>query len=149
LPEQGGAAGLSGQSLVFVRGRPVLIGSDGAFRYAGAVTAQPLIVLSFSKGHFVNVTRSYSALIARSARLFWSQWRSEAPRKPANGMTVLPVIAWAAVECAVGHQATAYRTLSSLANAGWFNWPAKDGPRGSSFVRVTEHELGTYGYCVR
>jgi hypothetical protein len=145
----GGAPGYNVEKLTFAAGHPLLVGANGAFGYQGAFTAQPPIVMTLAGGHFVDLTRSYPALVAPYAAGFWATWQKEAGRKPpATPVSVFPLEAWAAVECATSHQASAYATLSSLDAAGWFNWGGEI-PSGSLFVRTTERELAKTGYCIR
>jgi hypothetical protein len=144
-----GAAGYNVEKLTLAAGHPLLVGANGAFGYQGAFTAQPPVVMTFADGHFVDVTRNNPALVAGSAAGFWATWKKEAGRSaPATPVSVFALEAWAAVECATSHQASAYATLSSLDSAGWFNWGG-DIPSGAVFVRITERELVKTGYCTR
>lgn len=140
LPVTGGQAGLGGERLVLSNGRPLLVGSNGGFGYEGAFTAQPPIVAGFADGHFTNLTRSYPGLIATSAPGFLRMWEQGAGHKPpANNFAPPAIVAWAAVECATGHQTAAYAKLSALRSAGWFT---------ASFEHSSENEMVRLGYCV-
>lgn len=131
--------GLEGQQLAFDGGAPLLVGANGSFGYAGALTTQPPIVLSFKSGRFVIVTRSHPSLIARTAPGFLTSWRElSRNRSSARANGVIPLAAWAAVTCAVGNVRKVKLELASLERGGWIPVP---------FVRTTEKQLIDEGYC--
>jgi hypothetical protein len=137
----GTGGGIEGQQLVFDGGRPLLLGADGAFGYQGAFTTQPPVVVDFSNGRFVTVTRSYPSLVAGSASAFWKEWRhaeSDPSSFPALSLAELPLVAWAAVTCAGGDGAPVRARLGAL---------EKDHVISASFVASTEEQLVATGYC--
>ena len=141
LPETGGALvdSVGGQQLVFDHGHPLLLGANGAFEYAGAATAQPPVVLGFGGGRFVVVTRAHPSLVASAAAGFWKFWRELSNDKSeVQSFGEIPLLAWAAVTCAVGKVKQVGAEFETLERKGWVP---------SSFVQTADKELIQTGYC--
>jgi hypothetical protein len=141
LPETGGGLydSVGGQQLVFDSGHPLLLGANGAFEYAGSATAQPPVVLGFSGGRFVVVTRAHPSLVASSAAGFWKFWLEVSGNKSeVQSFGEIPLVAWAAVTCAVGKVKQVGGEFETLERKGWIP---------SSFVRFADKELIQTGYC--
>jgi hypothetical protein len=139
ISQTGGQPGDGSQQVVFDDGRPLLVGPNGAFEYAGTATAQPLIVLSMRDGRFINVTRTHPSFVAGTAATFWAGWRYDSRDKmDARDFGIFSLAAWAAVTCVVGKLGHVKAVFARLERGHWIT---------ASFVRTTEKQLIALGYC--
>jgi hypothetical protein len=118
-------------------GRDEFLTADDRFAYAFtdfAASGLPVQILSFSQGHFHNVTRHYPKLIARDAAAWMKSFRQQASSHYAD--TVGVVAAWAADVDLLGHSQQVNTFLARQAAAGHLN-SALLGARGSNARFVT------------
>ncbi len=92
-------------------GRTEFVSANNAFAYEFTDFAEsglPIQIFKFSGLKFVDVTRSYPALISKDASLWWRAYRSD----PDSGRVGL-IAAWAADEYNLGRGRAASRTLAA------------------------------------
>ncbi|MDE3070219.1 MAG: hypothetical protein KGJ43_05775, partial [Acidobacteriota bacterium] len=122
-----------------------LVSADNRFAYAFtdfADSGLPVQVWTLSAGRFVDVTRSYPALIARDARRQWHGFLADRN----NGVGL--IAAWAADECLLGHRAKVERMLARQLRAGRLQ-SAFGAYRGRRFIHALMADLKRWGYLHR
>jgi hypothetical protein len=120
--------------------------ADYAFKYAftdGAASGQPIQILRFSAGRFLNVTRSYPKLIARDAAAYLKAFKAQ---RPHYSDTVGLIAAWAADEDELGHSRQVARYLRRQAALGHLNSALDPKERGQRFLRDLNRFLRRGGY---
>lgn len=129
-------------------GRYEFLTADDRFAYAFtdyAASGLPIQILTFSNGHFHNVTRHYPKLIARDAAAWMKSFRQQASSHYSD--TVGIVAAWAADEELLGHSHQVNTFLARQAAAGHLN-SALLGAKGSNarFVSALKRFLHRLHY---
>jgi hypothetical protein len=124
-------------------GHDEFLSADPAFKYTftdGAASGEPIQILDFSAGRFVDVTRSYRALIARDA----AKWLKAFKQNHQDGVGVLA--AWAADEDLLGHSKQVSSYLHQQLKAGHLN--SAIGPKysGKNFITHLQRFLKRLGY---
>lgn len=123
-----------------------LLTADDSFAYEFtdfAASGLPIQILTFSGGHFHNVTRDYPRAIARDA----AQWLRAFKREQQYRDTVGVIAAWAADEDLLGHAGRVSRYLAQQATAGHLTTPfglANTG--GKAFIAKLQRFLHNHGY---
>ena len=125
-----------------------LLSADDAFAYAFtdyAASGLPIEIIRFVRGRFVNVTRSFPALIERDASQWLAAFRDQASSHYAD--TVGVMAAWAADEAMLGRWSAAARFLDQQARAGHLNSAlGAYEPSGARFVRALVRFLRAHHY---
>jgi hypothetical protein len=142
-----------------VDGTPAVVTADSAFAYRFtdyAGSGLPVEILVVRDGRFADVTRQHPGAVRADAARWWAAYGSE----PANPLGALA--AWTADECLVGHEASAFATLSSLAHQGRLvaaltgpgdgagsatSTTAGSWPSGEAYVRDLRTFLTQHQYC--
>lgn len=120
-----------------------MLTADDSFAYeftSFAASGLPIQILTFSGGHFHNVTRSYPGAIERDAAF----WLHAFKVRQRSGDTVGLIAAWAADEDLLGHARRANRYLERQAKAGHLTTPG--GPDGARFIAKLHRFLRAHGY---
>ncbi|MGH2719246.1 MAG: hypothetical protein ACRDJU_11780 [Actinomycetota bacterium] len=141
--------GRDGSTVTVLNGKVVISSGNPTFevRFACAACGDgPVQIWQVSGGRYVDVTRQFPDQIAAQAAQLWSQ----ASPQPAQSLGLLAP--WAADECELGHETSAYNTLDSLAAEGKLSpspdptesplWPAE-----TSYVSSLKAFLVAQGYC--
>lgn len=126
-------------------GRFELLTADDSFAYRFtdyAASGLPIQILTFAGGRFIDVTRSYPALIAKDAAFWLKAFKGMAREGYPDSVGV--IAAWAADEDLLGHTRLVSRYLHRQAVAGHLNAPF--GAGGSRFVANLQRFLGRRGY---
>lgn len=110
---------------------------DGKFS-GGALTTAPVQILELRGGTFADVTRSYPDRIAADAQALQARYQGS----PAYGFEILP--AWAADECELGLQSSAFATLETYAIGTPQPSPYTS---GGDYASQVEAFLRKEGYC--
>lgn len=127
-------------------GRYEFVTADAAFKYTftdGAASGQPIQVLEFRTGRFVNVTRRYPKLIAADAAGWLKAFKSMAPKYQDS---VGVIAAWAADEDELGHSKQVAAFLARQARAGHLNSALDPKESGERFIRHLNRFLRRQGY---
>ncbi len=129
-------------------GRYEFATADDSFAYEFtdfAASGLPIEILTFSNGHFVNVTRQYPKLIQRDAHLWLSAFKSMAKQHYDDSVGV--IAAWAADEDELGHTSLVTNYLAQQLKAGHLNSGlSPQEPGGAKFVARLKRFLRTHGY---
>ena len=129
-------------------GRDEFLTADDSFAYEFtdfAASGLPIQILTFSGGHFLNVTRHYPKLIARDAARWMKAFNSMAKQHYADSVGV--AAAWAADEELLGHVRLVNRFLArqvALGHLGSALSPQE--PGGAKFVAKLRRFLRRHGY---
>jgi len=108
--------------------------------YAGS--ALPLQIWRFQEGRFVDVTRSFPALIAADA----ARWLKVFTANRRGGHGLGPIAAWAADEDLLGHEQLVVRTLAREARLHRLRNAEHVGPSGPAFIQALLRFLKKTGY---
>jgi hypothetical protein len=122
------------------------VSGDDRFAYeftAYAFSGLPLLVMRLEGGRFVDVTRSYPALIASDAASWWKDYLEN--RSGRTGLGFLA--AWAADEYNLGKEASATSTLGGLERGHELRSNLNLWPSGRKFVVSLEAFLLKTGYA--
>ena len=138
-----------GARLEILKGSPdaVFVTADDDFAYAFdfyAASGLPLKILRFESGHFVNVTRSYPALLRADAARWLKAFDLTAKAQYADSTGV--IAAWAADEYLLGRVAQADAFLHQQAAAGHLNDSLNPSLHGERFVTTLLKFLPRQGY---
>jgi hypothetical protein len=129
-------------------GRYEFLTADDSFAYAFtdyAASGLPIQILTFTNGHFVNVTRHYPKLIANDAGRWMKAFNSLARQNYFDSVGV--VAAWAADEDLLGHVKLVNGFLAEQLNAGHLNSALSPvEPGGARFVAKLQKFLRMHGY---
>jgi hypothetical protein len=129
-------------------GRFEFVTADDAFAYAFtdfAASGLPVQILTFSGGHFHDVTNQYPALIRADAASWLKVFKGMARQRYADSVGV--IAAWAADEYRLGKSAAANRYLSQQATAGHLKSAlGRSEPQGRKFVAALKRFLRRHGY---
>ena len=133
-------------SLSLVGPDPVLIGENSAFAYRFADFAgssMPLKLLAVVHGSFVDVTSAHLDLVSRQADALWASFLAE--RSDPLGA----LAAWAADQCELGRERTAFDRLDDLARSGSLvaTPDAVGALEGATYVRALHAFLVEQRYC--
>jgi hypothetical protein len=126
-------------------GRFELLTADDSFAYRFtdyAASGLPIQIFTFAGGRFIDVTRSYPALIAKDAAIWLKAFKGMARAGDPDSVGV--IAAWAADEDLLGHTGLVSRYLHRQAAAGHLNAPF--GAGGSRFVANLQRFLRRRGY---
>ena len=130
-------------------GRLEFLTADDSFAYEFtdfAASGLPIQILTFSGGHFVNVTHQYPKLIAKDAARWMRAFNSMARQHYSDSVGV--VAAWAADEELLGHVRLVNRFLARQVKAGHLNSALSPGePGGAKFVAKLRKFLRAHGYA--
>jgi hypothetical protein len=132
-----------GVALKQMSGGERFVGANYAFKYAftdGADSGEPLLILRFSGGKFVDDTSSYPALVAKDAK----KWLKFFKHDLKNGVGVLA--AWAADEDLLGHQKLVASYLQQQLKAGHLNSGIGKKYSGKNFITKLNKLLKNLGY---
>lgn len=125
-------------------GRLEFLTADDRFAYAFtdfAASGLPVSVLTFSGGHFHNVTRGYPALVAQDAAMWLHEFNTVGLKyKDTLGL----IAAWAADEDLLGNSQQVSSFLAQQAAAGHLVSPGQAG--GQSFINTLNTFLRHTGY---
>jgi hypothetical protein len=114
-----------------------------AYRFTDyAASGLPIQILTFADGRFIDVTRSYPALIAKDAAMWLKAFKGQARQHYPDSVGV--IAAWAADEDLLGHAGLVSRYLHRQAAAGHLTAPFDTG--GSRFVANLQRFLRQRGY---
>jgi hypothetical protein len=123
-------------------GRDEFVSANGTFKYVftdGAASGEPLQILRFSAGRFIDVTRHYRSLIRADA----ARWLRFFKHNLSDGVGL--IAAWAADEDELGHARMVDAYLHRQARAGHLR--AADGQAGGErFIRHLHRFLRRHGY---
>jgi hypothetical protein len=122
------------------------VSADDRFAYeftAYAFSGLPLLIERLENGHFVDVTRSYPALIAPDAARWWKDYLENRSGKTGLGF----LAAWAADEYNLGKEASVTSTLAGLEKANELRSDLSVWPSGAKFVTSLERFLLKTGYA--
>jgi hypothetical protein len=125
-------------------GRYEFLTADDRFAYAFtgfAASGLPVRVLTFSAGHFHNVTRNYPKLVAKDATIWLKAYKNTASNGYQESEGV--IAAWAADEELLGHSTLVNQYLSQEAKAGHLHG---DTVNGQKFVTALKQFLRKLGY---
>jgi hypothetical protein len=125
-------------------GRFEFLTADDLFAYAFtdyAASGLPIQILTFSAGHFQDVTRSYPKLIAKDAALWLKYYKSSSRDHWQDTAGV--IAAWAADEDMLGDSKLVSRYLDQQAKAGHLNGLSGN---GAKFVSKLQKFLRKHGY---
>jgi hypothetical protein len=128
-------------------GRFELLTADDSFAYEFtdfAGSGMPIEILTFSGGHFTDVTRSYPALVARNAALWLKAFKQMAEQHYSDSVGV--VAAWAADEDLLGHVKLVNTYLAGQAKLGHLNSALYPHESGQRFIAKLKRFLRTRGY---
>jgi hypothetical protein len=129
-------------------GRFEFLTADDSFAYEFtdfAASGLPIQILTFSGGHFLNVTRQYPKLIAKDAARWMKAFNSMARQHYSDSVGV--VAAWAADEQLLGHGKLVNGFLARQLKAGHLNSAlSPTEPGGAKFVARLRKFLRTHGY---
>jgi hypothetical protein len=124
-------------------GKDEFVGANPAFKYEftdGAASGEPIQIFGFSAGKFVDVTRSYPALIAKDA----AKWLKFFKHNLNDGVGVLA--AWAADEDMLGHSAQVSAYVHKELRAGNLRSGLGKQLSGENFVKRLQKFLVKEGY---
>jgi hypothetical protein len=122
-------------------GRHQFLTADDAFAYAFtdyADSGLPIEILTFTAGHFADVTRSYPKLIAKDAAQYLTAFRHHLG--DGDGL----IAAWAADEYRLGRRALVSSVLATELRAGHLR--SQGWPSGRKFVAALNKFLRQHGY---
>lgn len=130
-------------------GRPELRTADDRFAYAFAsfaASADPIRVLRFRQGRFVEVTRRFRRLVAADARSLYALYQRTRRSSFPEVRGVLA--AWLADEATLGRASAGWRVLKSAYRRGELGrGSTKDGyPAGRAYLRRLRSFLRRTGY---
>lgn len=129
-------------------GADEFLSADDRFAYEFtdyAASGMPLLIMRWSAGHFVDVTRTYPARIARDAAVWMKAFRQE--RRSRYNDTTGIIAAWAADEDELGHAGMVASFLHHAAAARQLNSGLGDElPQNTRFVTVLNRFLRKHGY---
>lgn len=128
-------------------GRLEFLTADDSFAYEFtdfAASGLPIQILTFSQGHFTNVTRSYPKLIASDAATWLKAFKSMAGEHYQDSVGV--IAAWAADEDLLGHSKLVSSYLAQQAKAGHLNSALDPGESGKKFISKLQKFLRSHGY---
>lgn len=129
-------------------GTDEFLSANDHFAYAFtdyAASGMPLMILRFSRGHFVDVTRAYPGRIARDASM-WMKAFEQQQRSHYSDTTGV-IAAWAADEDELGHASTVERFLRQAAMHRQLNSGLGDQvPENARFVSALNRFLHKQGY---
>jgi hypothetical protein len=124
------------------------LSADDAFAYAFtnyAASGLPLMIMRWSDGRFVDVTRSYPNRIARDASIWMRAFRQQ--RRSHYAYTTGVIAAWAADEDELGHVTMVATFLHRAARAHELNSGAGSGmPQNARYVVTLNRFLRRWGY---
>ena len=127
-------------------GQTEFVTADGRFKYQftdGAASGQPLQILAFSGGRFIDVTRRYPKLIAKDA----AGWLRTFRQVQSYHDTVGVIAAWAADEDLLGHSRMVAAYLAEQVQRGTLTVPQGSAqPGGERFVKSLQRFLRKLGY---
>jgi hypothetical protein len=129
-------------------GRFEFLTADDSFAYEFtdfAASGLPIQILTFSGGHFFNVTRQYPKLVARDAARWMKAFNGISKQHYSDSVGV--VAAWAADEELLRRVQSVNRFLSRQLALGHLNSAlAPEEPGGAKFVAKLRRFLRTHGY---
>jgi hypothetical protein len=132
-----------GASIKRLSGGVRFVGANYAFKYAftdGADSGEPILIVKFAGGRFLDDTRSYPALIAKDAK----RWLTAFKHDLKNGVGVLA--AWAADEEQLGHSRLVTSYLERQLKAGHLKSAAGPKDSGKHFITKLRRFLKKLGY---
>jgi hypothetical protein len=118
----------------------LFVSANAAFEYeytSYAQSADPIQIWSFADGAFTDVTRSYPALIAKNAALWFRLFKHNL----SDGTG--PLAAWAADEQELGHNALVRSTLKAQLKAGHL---VGGFVNGKKYITLLNKQLRKLGY---
>lgn len=122
--------------------------ADDRFAYAFtdyAASGMPLLLMRWSNGHFVDITRSYPARIARDAAVWMRAFKQQ--RRTHYGDTTGVIAAWAADEEELGNRSMVASFLKRAAAARQLNSGLGGSvPQNAKFVVALQRFLRRCGY---
>jgi hypothetical protein len=128
-------------------GRFELLTADDSFAYEFtdfAGSGLPLQILTFSGGHFTDVTRSYPGRVARNAAFWLNAFKAMAAQNYSDSVGV--IAAWAADEYLLGHVTLANTYLAQQAKQGHLNSALYPKASGQRFITKLKRFLRSRGY---
>jgi hypothetical protein len=129
-------------------GRLEFLSADDSFAYEFtdyAASGMPIQVLTFSRGRFRDMTRSYPRLIAKDAANWLATFKRLSKSRYHDSVGV--IAAWAADEDLLGHQRLVSRYLAQQATAGHLNSAlSPQEPGGKRFIANLQRFLRRHGY---
>ena len=129
-------------------GTDEFLSADDAFAYAFtdyAASGLPLMIMRWSDGRFVDVTRSYPTRIARDAALWMRAFTQQ--RRSHYADTTGVIAAWAADEDELGHSGMVATFLHRAATARQLNsGPGSGMPQNARYVVALNSFLRRRGY---
>jgi hypothetical protein len=138
-----------GAQLVDLRhnGRLEFLTADDRFAYAFtsyAASGLPLEILTYARGHYVNVTRHFRGRLRKDAADWLALYRSLGRQGWQD--TVGVIAAWAADEDLLGHSAYVASYLDHEAALGHLNSADPTVPGGRRYVTALDRFLRRLGY---
>jgi len=120
--------------------------NDFAYAFTDfAASGMPIEILSFSRGTFHNVTRSFPSLIRKDAAQWMKVFRSQASTHYQDSVGV--IAAWAADEDMLGHSGAVAQFLAAQARAGHLNSALSPiTPSDQKYVVALQRFLRKHGY---
>ncbi|HEX4010817.1 MAG TPA: hypothetical protein VHX62_12445 [Solirubrobacteraceae bacterium] len=109
-----------------------------------AASGLPIQILRFSTGHFLDITRTYPALVAKDATVWLNAFNSMAKQHYSDSVGV--IAAWAADEDLLGNSQTVATFLTQQAQAGHLNSALNPKEKGQKFITALDNFLRKHGY---